>query len=85
VFARDAYGQRRPRSSRRSIGAVEGDIAQVIHHVGDVGPSFVGPAFPSGPSGGGVLVGSRICLLLLLLLLIAFFTFRFWRRLRHKH
>lgn len=85
VFARDVYGQLRPRSSRCSIGAVEGDIAQVIRHVGDVGSSFVGPAFPSGPGGGGLSVGSRICLLLLLLLLIAFITFRFWRRLRHKH
>jgi hypothetical protein len=43
VSARDVYGQRRPRSARCTIGAVEGDIAQLIHHLDDVGPSFFRP------------------------------------------
>jgi predicted outer membrane repeat protein len=51
VFARDVYGQRRPRSSQCSVGAVEGDIAQLIHHLDDVGPSF------SAPRGLGSLIG----------------------------
>jgi predicted outer membrane repeat protein len=87
VFARDVYGQRRPRSERCSIGAIEGDLAQLLHHVGEVGPSFAGPPFPSGPSGGGILGGlgapERTCLLLLLLLVIACFTVRLAKRLHH--
>jgi len=51
VSARDVYGQRRPRSVTCTIGAVEGDIDQTIHHVGIIGP---GPEpVPGGGGGGG--------------------------------
>lgn len=34
VDSKDVYGQRRPRFDRCTIGAVEGDIEQMLHHIG---------------------------------------------------
>jgi len=89
-FARDVYGQRRPRAVNCTIGAVEGDIAQLIHHLDDVGPSFSVPG--SGPGTGGV-AGKPASLktklsyffLPLLALSIVWFILRFRKRRHHHH
>jgi predicted outer membrane repeat protein len=41
VFGRDVYGQHRPRATHCTIGAVEGDIDQLLHHLGTAGPKTI--------------------------------------------
>jgi predicted outer membrane repeat protein len=83
VFARDVYGQQRPRATNCTIGAVEGDIDQLLHHLGVAN----GDAPPLGP-GGGVCETCRkrtlwltiaVVFLLIALLLVL------WHFLRRRH
>ena len=73
VFNRDVYGQRRPRSAHSTVGAVEGDIDQLIHHIG-LGGGQPPPGGGPGPGGSGTprpgpgTFDLTICCLLLLLL-----------------
>jgi hypothetical protein len=95
ILGRDVYGQRRPRSMQCTIGAVEGDIDQLLHHLGVVGPQGPPSGGPGPPGGGGGppgeggggkgatdLILCGILLLLLLMLLVALALL--YRRLRRQ-
>jgi predicted outer membrane repeat protein len=80
IGGQDVYGQRRPRADRCTIGAVEGDIEQILHHIG-----VTGTKAPPGEGGGGeggatgssgdgentLIVPLEWCVLLILFLIVA--------------
>jgi hypothetical protein len=84
VFARDVYGQQRPRATNCTVGAVEGDIAQLLHHLGIAD----GQGLP--PFGGrvGVCEACRkrtFWLLIAVVFLLIALLLVLWHFLRRRH